>query len=188
MSQSTHTEKKRLDYRAPDFTVTDVELSFSLDLNATIVTAVSHVVRKTTDKSAPLVLDGDSLKLLDVKVNGAPCAWAETPTTLTLNDVPDEFDLTIKTQIAPAANTALMGLYVSDGKFCTQCEPEGFRRITYFLDHPDVLARYTTHVSAKAGAYPFMFKLLFSIAPALKKSTATTLGRIHSLSHLTFLL
>lgn len=173
MSQSTRTEKKRLDYRAPDFTVTDVELSFSLDLNATIVTAVSHVVRKTTDKSAPLVLDGDSLKLLDVKVNGAPCAWAETPTTLTLNDVPDEFDLTIKTQIAPAANTALMGLYVSDGKFCTQCEPEGFRRITYFLDHPDVLARYTTHVSAKAGAYPFMLSNGNMIADETKDGVRT---------------
>lgn len=156
MAENNRTEKRRLDYKVPDFTITDVELSFNLDLKATLVTATSHVVRKTQDKTAPLVLDGDSLKLLSVKLNGADCAWVETSTSLTIANVPDEFELKITTQIAPEQNTALMGLYVSDGKYCTQCEPEGFRRITYFLDHPDVLARYTTHISAKANTYPFM--------------------------------
>ncbi len=149
-------EKRRLDYKAPDFTITDVDLTVQLDMQATVVTAKSLVQRVTTDKSLPLVLDGDELKLLSVQVNGQNYAYQETKTSLTLANVPDSFELTVVTEISPAKNLALMGLYVSDGKFCTQCEPEGFRRITFFLDRSDVLARYTTHIVAPNGAYPFM--------------------------------
>ena len=149
-------EKRRLDYKKPDFTITDIDLTFELDLTATIVTAVSRVKRLTEDRKIPLVLNGDSLKLLDVKLDGAECAFRETDNTLELDSVPDEFTLTVKTCINPKDNSELMGLYVSDGKFCTQNEPEGFRRITFFTDHPDVLARYTTHIIAPDGAYPFM--------------------------------
>ncbi len=151
-----HQEKRRLDYRAPKFSITDTELFFDLDLKKTKVTQRSHLVRLTEDKSAPLVLDGDSLKLISVKVDGQDCSFVETPDTLTISDVGDEFLLEIVTEIFPEDNTELMGLYVSDGKFCTQNEPQGFRRITYFLDRSDVLARYTTHISAPDGLYPFM--------------------------------
>ena len=77
-----------------------------------------------------------------IAIDGKEVKFVETSTTLTIENVPAEFELTIKTQISPKNNSALMGLYVSDGKYCTQCEPEGFRRITFFLDHPDVLAKY----------------------------------------------
>ncbi|MGN1392968.1 MAG: aminopeptidase N [Succinivibrionaceae bacterium] len=149
-------EKRRLDYKAPDFTITDVDLTLFLDMNATKVISVTKVKRLTDDLSVPLVLDGDSLKLLKVLVNGNEYPFVETPDSLTLSNLPSEFELTIETEISPIANSALMGLYVSDGKFCTQCEPEGFRRITFFLDHPDVLAKYTTHIIAKDGEYPYM--------------------------------
>lgn len=149
-------EKRRLDYLEPNFTITDVELTFELDLTATVVTAVSRVKRLCDNKELPLVLDGDSLTLLDVKINGKNCDFVEDDSSLTIACVPDEFTLTVKTRINPKENSALMGLYVSDGKFCTQNEPEGFRRITYFIDRPDVLARYTTNIIAPQDAYPYM--------------------------------
>lgn len=149
-------EKRRLDYKTPDFTVTDIDLTVELDMTKTIVTAKSQVVRLTSDKNQPLVLDGDELKLKAVTVNGSEVAFVETPTSLTISNVPDAFELTVVTEIAPSENSALMGLYVSDGKFCTQCEPEGFRRITFFTDRSDVLAKYTTHIVAKDGLYPCM--------------------------------
>ena len=149
-------EKRRLDYQKPDFTITDIDLTFDLDFTATVVTAVSRVKRLTADGDKPLVLNGDSLKLLEVRLDGRECLHNETSTSLTIENVPDEFELTVKTEINPKDNSELMGLYVSDGKFCTQNEPEGFRRITFFTDHPDVLARYTTHIRAPEGAYPYM--------------------------------
>ncbi len=149
-------EKRRLDYKSPEFTVTDIDLTFNLDLEKTIVTALSKVVRKTADETLPLVLDGDEVELLKVLVNNEPCDYTDTGTTLTINNVPNEFTLLVQTRINPKANSKLMGLYVSDNKFCTQCEPEGFRRITYFIDRSDVLARYTTHIHAPKDRYPFM--------------------------------
>ncbi|MEE3421736.1 MAG: hypothetical protein VZR11_03375 [Succinimonas sp.] len=149
-------EKRRLDYKSPLFTITDVDLSFSLDLKKTVVVQKSQVKRLTPDMTQPLVLDGDSLKLLSVRVNGRETSFAETAKTLTIPVTEQEFQLEVVTEIAPADNTELMGLYVSDGKFCTQNEPEGFRRITYFLDRSDVLARYTVHISAPDGLYPYM--------------------------------
>lgn len=149
-------EKRRLDYKSPEFTVTDIDLTFELDMKKTVVTARSQVVRLTDDKSLPLVLAGEELKLRSVTVNGAEVAYTETAKSLTLSHVPDSFEIVIVTEISPSENSALMGLYVSDGKFCTQCEPEGFRRITFFLDRSDVLAKYTTHIIANEGAYHCM--------------------------------
>src|SRR5574344_1188291 len=149
-------EKRRLDYKSPEFTVTDIDLTFELDMKKTVVTARSQVVRLTDDKSLPLVLAGEELKLRSVTVNGAEVAYTETANSLTLSHVPDSFEIVIVTEISPSENSALMGLYVSDGKFCTQCEPEGFRRITFFLDRSDVLAKYTTHIIANEGAYHCM--------------------------------
>ncbi|KOO08134.1 aminopeptidase N [Vibrio hepatarius] len=147
--------KYRKDYQSPSHTITDLDLTFDLFDNETIVTAVSQV--KQLKDSNTLQLDGESLKLVSVTVNGE--AWTqyqETEGMLELNNLPQEFELVIVTEIDPEANTALEGLYKSGGAFCTQCEAEGFRRITYYLDRPDVLAKYTTKVIADKAAYPFL--------------------------------
>ncbi len=147
--------KYRKDYQSPSHTITDLDLTFDLFDNETIVTAVSQV--KQLKDSNTLQLDGESLKLVSVTVNGE--AWTqyqETEGMLELNNLPQEFELVIVTDIDPEANTALEGLYKSGGAFCTQCEAEGFRRITYYLDRPDVLAKYTTKVIADKAAYPFL--------------------------------
>jgi aminopeptidase N len=133
---------KRTDYKAPDFTASSIDLTFELSDDATRVTATARYLRLTKDRRAPLVLDGEKLKLSSVSLDGGSCKYREEPGKLIVEDVPDEFELTVENVISPATNTSLMGLYKSDGVYCTQCEPEGFRRITYFLDRPDVLARY----------------------------------------------
>ncbi|CAH0533469.1 Aminopeptidase N [Vibrio stylophorae] len=149
--------KFRLDYQAPDFTITDVDLEFDLDDQHTLVQATSKVKRVSSQQDAALCLAGESLKLLSVSVNGE--LWSDyqhDEHELRLFHLPDEFELCIQTEINPSANTALEGLYKSGDAFCTQCEAEGFRRITYFLDRPDVLARYQTRVIADAKQYPFL--------------------------------
>lgn len=140
--------KKRLDYKSPDFTAIDIDLNFQLADANTIVRNTAHYVRLTADTKAPLRLDGVDLTLNDVLINGQSCRYTVTPTKLIVYDVPDDFELTTECVIAPGQNTSLMGLYKSSGCFCTQCEPEGFRKITYFLDRPDVLAKYKVTIVA----------------------------------------
>jgi aminopeptidase N len=135
------------DYRPPAFLIDEVFLDFSLEPAATRVKA-KLTVRRNGEHSDPLVLDGDGLKTLSVAVDGVPHAFEETAETLSLRDLPASFTLETEVEINPSANTALMGLYISGGRFCTQCEAEGFRRITWFLDRPDVLARYTVRMEA----------------------------------------
>ena len=142
MAASSFKAKRRLDYKKPDFTATDIDLTFHLSDECTQVSSTAHYVRLTTDHKAPLRLDGEDLDLKDVLLNGQSCKYSVVGNELIVPEVPDEFELTTKCEISPAQNTSLMGLYKSDGCFCTQCEPEGFRRITYFLDRPDVLAKY----------------------------------------------
>src|SRR5436190_8513791 len=123
------------DYKAPDFRIETVHLDFQLDPEATRVTAKLAIVR-TGAAGAPLKLDGESQKLISVTLDGRTLAAGEyllDEKGLTLVAVPDRFTLEIAGEIAPAANTALEGLYQAGGMFCTQCEPEGFRRITYFI-------------------------------------------------------
>ncbi|WP_305844230.1 aminopeptidase N [Photobacterium leiognathi] len=160
MTEQTSTQptaKYRSDYRKPDYTITDIDLTFDLNDTKTQVTAQSKVVRMGDNADAKLVLDGDELELVSVTVNGeAWSAYAKEDGHLVLSDLPAEFDLTIVTMINPEANTALEGLYKSGGGFCTQCEAEGFRRITYYLDRPDVLARSTTKIIADKAAFPFL--------------------------------
>ncbi|MGR5409711.1 aminopeptidase N [Vibrio sp. PNB22_8_1] len=154
MSQAPQA-KYRKDYTAPTYTITDIDLTFDLHDNDTIVSAVSKVVQK--GESTTLVLDGEGLELRSVQVNGEDWSHHEVKeTSLVLTDLPAEFELAIITKIDPEANTALEGLYKSGGAFCTQCEAEGFRRITYSLDRPDVLAKYTTKVIADKGVYPYL--------------------------------
>ncbi|HFK4419789.1 TPA: aminopeptidase N [Vibrio parahaemolyticus] len=154
MSQAPQA-KYRKDYQAPSHTITDIDLTFDLYDNDTIVTALSKVVQK--GESTTLELDGEGLELRSVKVNGEDWAHHEVKeASLVLSDLPAEFELKIITKIDPEANTALEGLYKSGGAFCTQCEAEGFRRITYYLDRPDVLTKYTTKVIADKATYPYL--------------------------------
>lgn len=146
------------DYAAPDYLIETVDLVFELEETGTIVTSILKVARNGSHQR-PLLLNGEQLQLLSVKVNAeklSPEAYQLTADHLTLDNLPAEFTLEIVTQINPQANTALSGLYFTDKVFCTQCEAEGFRRITYFLDRPDVLARYTTTIIADQQRYPVL--------------------------------
>lgn len=147
--------KYRKDYQAPSHSITELELTFDLFDSSTLVTAVSQVQQK--NESNQLLLDGEGLELKSLKVNGVE--WHDfqlLETGLSISSLPQQFELEIITQINPEANTALEGLYKSGGAFCTQCEAEGFRRITYYLDRPDVLAKYTTTVIADKLQYPYL--------------------------------
>ncbi|UPR56774.1 aminopeptidase N [Vibrio sp. ED004] len=147
--------KYRKDYQSPSHTISEIDLTFDLYDSASIVTAVSSV--KQEKDSATLVLDGEGLKLVSVLVKGNEWTqYEQSETQLTLNDLPKEFTLTIVTEVNPEGNSALEGLYKSGGAFCTQCEAEGFRRITYYMDRPDVLAKFTTTVIADKAENPFL--------------------------------
>ncbi|KDM91253.1 aminopeptidase N [Photobacterium galatheae] len=150
------TAKYRADYQAPDFTITDIDLTFDLHDTATRVIAVSQVKQQTQGVTS-LELDGDELVLHRLEINGE--SWEhfeQTESGLILRELPAVFELTIETEINPEANTSLEGLYKSGGGFCTQCEAEGFRRITYYQDRPDVLARFTTKVIADKASFPYL--------------------------------
>jgi aminopeptidase N len=150
------------DYRPPDFLIDTVALDFDLGETETRVKAHLKLRRNPGghDPQAPLRLDGDELELAALALDGTALpaeSYRLMPDgALVLPDVPDAFALDIETRIHPQSNTALSGLYTSGGNFCTQCEPEGFRRITYFLDRPDVMARYTVTVTAEKARYPVL--------------------------------
>ncbi|NMH64196.1 aminopeptidase N [Shewanella salipaludis] len=143
------------DYQAPDFNITHISLNFNLEAAATRVSARSRVLR-SGEHGAPLVLDGDDLTLISVRLNGQPAEFSQAQGQLSIATALNEFELEIVTQLDPAANSSLEGLYMSDGAYCTQCEAEGFRRITYFLDRPDVLARYDVRIEADKQLFPFL--------------------------------
>lgn len=140
--------QKRLDYKAPEFTALDIELTFNLADEYTVVRSQAHYKRLTADRKAPLRLDGEDLELKEVQLNGMSCQSHIENGKLVIENVPEEFEVTIENVISPATNSTLMGLYKSGTTYCTQCEPEGFRRITYFLDRPDVLAKYKVTIIA----------------------------------------
>jgi aminopeptidase N len=149
------------DYRPPDFLVDAVDLDFRLDRERTRVTArLAMRPNPAGSGTRRLELDGDELVLVSLKLDGEVLAedrYSATPQKLIIDDVPaGPFSLEIVTGIAPAANTKLMGLYRSGSAYCTQCEAEGFRRITYFLDRPDVLAVYTTRIEADKAEAPVL--------------------------------
>jgi len=148
--------KYRHDYRAPDYTITDIDLDFDLDAQTTVVTAVSQVKRLGAE-GAELVLNGEDLTLISLKINGQD--WPNYQLRegkLVIKGLPEAFELKIVNEIHPAKNTALEGLYLSGEALCTQCEAEGFRHITYYLDRPDVLARFTTRIVADKALYPYL--------------------------------
>ncbi|HEX4078590.1 MAG TPA: aminopeptidase N [Rhizomicrobium sp.] len=146
------------DYRAPDYRIREIALDFVLDADATRVTARMQVER-VGEAPAPLVLNGEQLKLVSISLDGRALQAGEFksgPEALEIPDPPARFALEIVTEIAPARNTTLEGLYLANGIFCTQCEAEGFRRITYFPDRPDVLAVYTTRIEAPKHLLPVL--------------------------------
>ncbi len=153
---------RRLEYRPPAFLVDAVDLCFDLDPERTRVTATFGFRRNgapEADAAAPLVLDGEQQHDVVVKLDGValdPDRYRLTEHALTIVDAPDTGILSIGSTLRPAANVALEGLYVSSGVFCTQCEPEGFRRITYFPDRPDVLSTYTVTLVADSARYPVL--------------------------------
>src|SRR6201997_3636912 len=141
------------DYRPPDWRIGTVELDVVLHPTATTVRAKLSISPNRASAPAPLVLDGDELTLHSIRLNGKPLpaeSFVATPDRLTIAQAPQRpFELEIETVLDPTNNTKLMGLYRAGATYCTQCEAEGFRRITYFLDRPDVMAVYTTRIEAE---------------------------------------
>jgi aminopeptidase N len=148
--------KNRHDYRAPDYTITDIDLTFILDASTTQVTAISQVKRLGA-AGAELRLDGEDLTLVSLDINDQAWTYYRLEDgALILEQLPETFTLKIVNEIHPDKNTALEGLYKSGEALCTQCEAEGFRHITWYLDRPDVLARFTTTIVADKALYPYL--------------------------------
>ena len=146
----------RADYTAPAYWIDTVDLCFDLDPAKTRVLNKMKLRRNTDLPARALRLDGEELNLSRVMVNGQGTSFKMDGNQLVLENLPDAFELEIFTTCAPAKNTKLMGLYVSNDSFFTQCEAEGFRRITYFLDRPDVMAMYTVTLRADKAKYPVL--------------------------------
>lgn len=149
------------DYRPSDFLIDQVHLEFDLGEEQTRVKSklLIHANETIKKPAKDLVLQGDGLIFVSASLDGKVLNkenFSVTPDQLTIFNVPPHFTLEIETEIKPQENTALSGLYKSSGNFCTQCEAEGFRRITYFLDRPDVMARYTTKIIAEEKRYPVL--------------------------------
>ena len=149
---------QRGDYQAPAYWIDTVDLTFDLDPAKTRVLNKMRLRRNPDVPAQPLRLDGDELNLARVLVNGAGASFKIDNGKLVLDNLPanEAFDLEIFTICTPLKNTKLMGLYVSNDSFFTQCEAEGFRRITYFLDRPDVMASYSVTLRANKAAYPVL--------------------------------
>jgi aminopeptidase N len=138
------------DYAPPAFRVETVDLDIDIRADDALVRAKLRIKRNAP---GPLVLDGDELELQSVTVNGKPCRHKVDAESLAIEDVPDSFELETLTRIVPQKNTKLEGLYATQNGFVTQCEAQGFRRITWYIDRPDVMAKFTTTVRAK---YPVL--------------------------------
>ncbi|MCJ8517288.1 aminopeptidase N [Pseudorhizobium tarimense] len=162
MSTSENKVVELANYHPTDFVLERVDLTFELDpTNSKVDARLIFHRREGADATAPLVLDGDELTLsgLLLDQNELPAEqYDATPQSLTIRDLPgaSPFEITVTTFINPEANSQLMGLYRTNGVYCTQCEAEGFRRITYFPDRPDVLAPYTITIIADKAANPLL--------------------------------
>ena len=150
-----HVEIRREDYRPPDWLVPEIELSFDLDAETTRVRATLHV-KRNGNHDRPLRLDGDQIQPRKVMVDGADAQWRMDGPTLVVEIGDDQAIVETEVDIHPAANTKLMGLYASGGILCTQCEAEGFRRITFFPDRPDVLGKYRVRIEADKARFPIL--------------------------------
>lgn len=145
------------DYKGPSFSVESINLDFNLNEDFCRVVAKSEVTKKET--AAPLELNGEELKLVSIKINGQALdssQYSINDDILTVPTVPDKFTLEIETELQPQNNTSLEGLYKSNNIFCTQCEAQGFRKITYFFDRPDVMTSYSVTIEADKKKYPVL--------------------------------
>lgn len=142
------------DYQTPAYRILETDLHFDIAEPQTVVK--SRLTVEPQRVGEPLVLDG-STKLLSVKINGVAADYVLEGETLTIADVPSErFTVEVETEILPAENKSLMGLYASGGNLFTQCEPEGFRKITFYIDRPDVMSKFTTTIVADKKRYPVL--------------------------------
>jgi aminopeptidase N len=156
MQVNALTSKLRKDYQVPDFLISQVSLTFDLKEENTQVTSILSVTRNG-GHTKPLVLDGEDIELLSVTLDDDPSVeHSVSDTSLSIETDKSDFTLKIVNQINPKANTSLEGLYLSAGAFCTQCEAEGFRKITYFLDRPDVLSKYDVKIIADKTQFPHL--------------------------------
>jgi aminopeptidase N len=156
MRTETPVQIKLADYTPYPFAIDQVEMIFDLEPSATKVHTKMHVRRL---EAGDLVLDGVQLKLNKISLDGrqlSPDNYRVDEGRLTVNDVPDAFTLETLVTIDPSANTALSGLYISGGRFCSQCESVGFRRITYWPDRPDVMSRFSVRIEGDKEAYPIL--------------------------------
>ncbi|UCV27985.1 aminopeptidase N [Ferribacterium limneticum] len=144
------------DYTVPAYLVDTVDLDFNIETGGTTVTATLAMRRNPAAASQPLILDGDELETLSVTVDGHQVPFAATASTLTISDLPESFTLQTVVRIDPDKNTRLSGLYRSADGYFTQCEAQGFRRITWFLDRPDVMSTYTVTLHADQATYPVL--------------------------------
>lgn len=163
MNMRDHTPQtiRLKDYAPPEYLIDTVDLRFELDEENTRVSSRLTVRRNPAAQTAArlLELNGETLRLESIAIDGVPLTperYRLTDDSLVLPGVPDVFTLDIVTCINPKANTAYEGLYLSNGMFCTQCEAQGFRRITYFADRPDVMACYTVEIVAVKACYPVL--------------------------------
>src|SRR5438067_12677657 len=142
------------DYAPPAYRVETVDLDIDMRDEHAVVRA--RLAIRRASGNAPLVLDGEELALLSVTLDDRPHRFEATSERLTVYDVPDQFTLETVSRIVPQKNTKLEGLYATKSGFVTQCEAEGLRRITWLLDRPEVMARYTTTIHADAKRYPVL--------------------------------
>jgi aminopeptidase N len=158
MREGPATIVRRLDYAPPAYWIRQVELTFDLDPAKTIVASKLHIERNPQAEPQPLKLHGEALNLLRVMAGGESVSFRHEDGLLVIDNPPagDRFVLEIRNAVSPEKNTELSGLYTSGGGFFTQCEAEGFRRITYFLDRPDVMAVYTVTLRADKAKYPVL--------------------------------
>ncbi len=149
---------RREDYRPPAWLVPEVALAFDLDLDETRVVANLKVARNLSGEGdAPLRLNGDGIAARGVTLDGQPTKdWRMDGDDLLIDLPGDTHHIEIETRLTPSANSQLMGLYGSNGMLCTQCEAEGFRRITFFPDRPDVLSIYTVRMEGAANRFPVL--------------------------------
>ena len=151
------------DYKPSPFLVTDVKLTIDIDDEYTTVISTLKVTRNSESTTTPptkdLVLDGIALELMQVEVDNVPLTpeqYVVTDEHLTIKNVSDNFSLSTNVRVYPEKNTSLEGLYASKDGYFTQCEAQGFRRITYFLDRPDIMARYQTNIIAPKARFPIL--------------------------------
>lgn len=158
MREGTAPVVRRLDYAPPAYWIRRADFTFDLDPAKTIVSSKLAIERNPAAAGGPLVLHGEDLNLLRVMAGGESVSFRHEGATLVIDNPPaaDSFVLEIRNTCAPEKNTELSGLYTSGGGFFTQCEAEGFRRITYFLDRPDVMAVFTVTLRADKARYPVL--------------------------------